>query len=103
MPWSLGRPIISRTDHPSEEVNAGHEAGGGVIVVGRTYVAQYTSGWGQAQTKHGCLVAVNQKGFVVLEVNDKHRLGPKVCIPLKVQEVKRGHRWTMGRYTSYIH
>jgi hypothetical protein len=46
-------------------------------VLGRTYVVMYTDGRGQAQTERGGLVALDQEGFVVLEVNGKHLLIPK--------------------------
>jgi hypothetical protein len=46
-------------------------------VLGRTYLVQYTDGRGQAQTERGRLVALDQDGFVVLEVNGKHVLIPK--------------------------
>jgi hypothetical protein len=86
MPWSLGRAIISRADHLSGEVDAGHEeAGGGVIVLGRTYVVQYTDGRGQAQTERGRLVTLDQEGFVVLEVNGTHVLIPKARIDVLVE------------------
>jgi hypothetical protein len=53
-------------------------------VLGRTYVVQYTDGRGQAQTERGRLVALDQEGFVVLEVNGKHLVVPKACIDAKV-------------------
>jgi hypothetical protein len=45
------------------------EAGGGAIVLGRTYLVMYTDGRGQAQTERGSVVALDQDAFVVLEVN----------------------------------
>jgi hypothetical protein len=56
------------------------EAEGGVNVLGRTYLVMYTDGRGQAQTERGSLVALDQDGFVVLEVNSKHLLIPKARI-----------------------
>ena len=56
------------------------EAGGGVIVLGRTYLVMYTDGRGQAQTERGHLVTLDQDGFVVLEVNGKHLLVPKARV-----------------------
>jgi hypothetical protein len=56
-----------------------------VIVLGRTYVVQYTDGQGQAQTERERLVALDQEGFVVLEVNGKHLLVPKACIDAMVE------------------
>ena len=86
MPWRLARSIIRRADHPSGAGDAGHEeAGGGVIVLGRTYVVQYTDGRGQAQTERGRLVALDQEGFVVLEVNSTHVLIPKARIDALVE------------------
>jgi hypothetical protein len=50
------------------------------IVLGQTYVVMYTDGRGQAQTERGCLVALDQERFVVLEVNGKHLLIPQARI-----------------------
>jgi hypothetical protein len=73
--------IVSRANRPSGEGCASHEGtGGGVIVLGRTYLVMYTDGRGQAQTERGRLVALDQDGFVVLEVNGKHLLVPKARI-----------------------
>jgi hypothetical protein len=78
MRWSLGRAIISRAGHPSGEEDGSHEAaGGGGIVLGRTYLVQYTDGRGQAQTERGNLVTLDQDGCVVLEISAKHLLVPK--------------------------
>ena len=57
----------------------------GAIVLGRTYLVQYTDGRGQAQTERGRLVALDQEGFVVLEVNGKHVLIPKARIDALVE------------------
>jgi hypothetical protein len=54
-------------------------------VLGRTYLVMYTDGRGQAQTERGSLVALDQEGFVVLEVNGKHLLIPKVRIDALVE------------------
>ena len=54
-------------------------------MLGRTYVVQYTDGRGQAQTERGRLVALDQEGFIVLEVNGKHLLVPKACIDAMVE------------------
>jgi hypothetical protein len=54
-------------------------------VLGRTYLVMYTDGRGQAQTERGSLVALDQDGFVVLEVNDKHLLIPKARIDALVE------------------
>jgi hypothetical protein len=56
-----------------------------VIVLGRTYVVQYTDGRGQAQTERGRLVTLDQEGFVVLEVNGTHVLIPKARIDALVE------------------
>jgi hypothetical protein len=61
------------------------EAGGGVIVLGRTYLVMYTDGRGQAQTERGQLIALDQEGFVALEVNGKHLLVPKARIDALVE------------------
>jgi hypothetical protein len=61
------------------------EAGGGVIVLGRTYLVMYTDGRGQAQTERGRLVALDQDGFVVLEVNGKHLLVPKARVDALIE------------------
>jgi hypothetical protein len=61
------------------------EAPGGTIVLGRTYLVMYTDGRGQAQTERGRLVALDQDGFVVLEVNGKYLLVPKARIDALVE------------------
>jgi hypothetical protein len=58
---------------------------GGANVLGRTYLVMYTDGRGQAQTERGSLVALDQDGFVVLEVNGKHLLIPKARIDALVE------------------
>jgi hypothetical protein len=45
----------------------------------------YTDGRGQAQTERGSLVALDQDGFVVLEVNGKRLLIPKARIDALVE------------------
>jgi hypothetical protein len=60
-------------------------ASGGVLVVDRTYLVLYTDGRGQAQTERGRLVALDQDGFVVLEVNGKYLLVPKARIDALVE------------------
>jgi hypothetical protein len=57
----------------------------GVIMLDRTYLVQYTDGRGQAQTERGSLVALDQEGFVVLEVNGKHLLISKARIDALVE------------------
>jgi hypothetical protein len=61
------------------------EAGGGAIVLGRTYFVMYTDGRGQAQTERGSVVALDQDGFVVLEVNGKLLIIPKAPIDALVE------------------
>ena len=61
------------------------EAGGEVIVLGRTYLVMYTDGRGQAQTERGRLVTLDQDGFVVLEVNGKHLLVPKARVDALIE------------------
>jgi hypothetical protein len=61
------------------------EAGGGAIVLGRTYLVMYTDGRRQSQTERGRLVALDQDEFVVLEVNGKHLLIPKARIDALVE------------------
>jgi hypothetical protein len=56
------------------------EAEGGMVVLGRTYLLTYTDGRGQSQTERGRLIALDQEGFVVLEVNGKHLLVPKARV-----------------------
>jgi hypothetical protein len=58
---------------------------GGVLVLGRTSVVLYTDGRGQAQAERGQLVALDQEGFVVLEVNGKHVLIPKARVDALVE------------------
>jgi hypothetical protein len=60
-------------------------AGRGANVLGRTDRVMYTDGRGQAQTELGQLVALDQEGFVVVEVNGKHLLIPKVRIDALVE------------------
>jgi hypothetical protein len=45
----------------------------------------YTDGRGQAQTERGRLIALDQDGFVVLEVNGKHLLVPKARVDMLVE------------------
>jgi hypothetical protein len=56
-----------------------------MVVLGRTYLVTYTDGRGQAQTERGRLVALDQEGFVVLELNGKHLLIPKARIDALVE------------------
>jgi hypothetical protein len=58
---------------------------GETIVLGRTYLALYTDGRGQAQTERGRLVALDRDGFVVLEVDGKHVLIPKARVDALVE------------------
>jgi hypothetical protein len=58
---------------------------GGVLVLGRTSVVLYTDGRGQAQAERGQLVALDQEGFVVLEVDGKHVLIPKARVDALVE------------------
>jgi hypothetical protein len=51
-----------------------------MAMLGRTHLMTYTDGRGQAQTERGRLVALDQDGFVVLQVNGKHLLVPKARI-----------------------
>jgi peptidoglycan hydrolase-like protein with peptidoglycan-binding domain len=69
----------------SSDTPAACASSGGVIVLGRTYVVQYTDGRGQAQTERGRLVALDQEGFVVLEVNGKRVLIPKARVDALVE------------------
>jgi hypothetical protein len=45
----------------------------------------YTDGRGQAQTERRRLVALDQDGFVVLEVNGKHVLVPRARVDALVE------------------
>jgi hypothetical protein len=45
----------------------------------------YTDGRGQSQTERGRLIALDQEGFVVLEVNGKHLLVPKARVDALVE------------------
>jgi hypothetical protein len=56
-----------------------------VLVLGRTSVVLYTDGRGQAQAERGQLVALDQEGFVVLEVDGKHVLIPKARVDALVE------------------
>jgi hypothetical protein len=60
-------------------------AGGGVLVLGRIYLVMYTDGRGQGQIERGRLIALDQDGFVVLEVNGKHVLIPKAGVDALVE------------------
>jgi hypothetical protein len=55
------------------------------MMLGGTYLVMYTDGRGQAQTERGRLVALDQDGFVVLEVNGKHLLVPKARVDALVE------------------
>jgi hypothetical protein len=82
----MGRAIVSRADHPSGAGDASHEeAGGGVIVLSRTYLMTYTDGRGQVQTERGHLLAFDQDGFVVLAVNGKYLLVPRARVDALVE------------------
>jgi hypothetical protein len=54
-------------------------------MLGRTYLVMFTDGRGQAQTERGRLVALDQDGFVVLEVNGKYLLVPKARVDTLVE------------------
>ena len=54
-------------------------------MLGRIYVVLYTDGRGQAQTERGHLVALDQEGFVALEVDGKHVLIPKARVDALVE------------------
>jgi hypothetical protein len=54
-------------------------------VHGRIYLVRYTDGWGQRQTVRGRLVALDQDGVVVLEVDGKHLLIPKARVDALVE------------------
>jgi hypothetical protein len=63
----------------------GERGWGRVLVLGRIYVVLYTDGRGQAQTERGHLVALDQEGFVALEVDGKHVLIPKARVDALVE------------------
>ena len=63
----------------------GERGWGRVLVLGRIYVVLYTDGRGQAQTERGRLVALDQEGFVALEVDGKHVLIPKARVDALVE------------------
>jgi hypothetical protein len=69
----------------SAERSDGEQAGGGAIVLGRTYLITYTDGRGQAQTERGRLIALDQDGFMVLEVNGMLLLVPKTRVDALVE------------------
>jgi hypothetical protein len=71
--------------HHPRKGSPGKETGGGMLVLDRTYLMTYTDGRGQAQTERGRLIALEQDGFVVLEVNGKHLLVPKARIDALVE------------------
>ena len=54
-------------------------------MLSRTYLVTYTDGRGQSQTERGQLIALDQDGFVVLEVNGKYLLIPKARIDVLVE------------------
>ena len=62
-------------------------------MLGRIYLVQYTDGRGQAQTERRSLVALDQEGFVVLEVNDKHVLILKARIDAVVEAERHPSSW----------
>ena len=54
-------------------------------MLGRTYLVTYTDGRGEAQTERGQLVTLDQEGFVILDVNGKYFLVPKVRVDALVE------------------
>ena len=54
-------------------------------MLGRTYLVMYTDRRGQTQTERGSLIALDQEGFVVLEVHGKHLLISKARIDALVE------------------
>jgi hypothetical protein len=68
----------SQGDHGERGWGRGERAG-------QDIPGEYTDGRGQAQTERGSLVALDQEGFVVLEVNGKHLLIPKPRIDALVE------------------
>jgi hypothetical protein len=61
------------------------EGGKGANVLGRTSLVMDTDGRGQVQTERGRLVALDQDGCVMLEVNGKHLLVPKARVDALVE------------------
>lgn len=61
------------------------EAGGGAIMLDRTYLVMYTDGRGQAQTERGRLVVLDEDGFVVLEVNGEHLVVSQTWVDVLVE------------------
>jgi hypothetical protein len=59
--------------------------GGGMSVLGRTYLVMYTDGRGQSQTERGRLTALDQEGFVALTVNERHVLILKARVDALVE------------------
>ena len=59
--------------------------GGERMMLERIYVVTYTNGRGESQTERGRLIALDQEGFVVLEVNGKHVLVPKARVDALVE------------------
>ncbi len=55
------------------------------MMLGRIYVVIYTNGQGESQTERGRLIALDQDGFVVLEVDGKHVLIPKARVDALVE------------------
>jgi hypothetical protein len=55
------------------------------MMLGRIYVVIYTNGQGESQTERGRLIALDQDGFVVLEVDGKHVLILKARVDALVE------------------
>src|SRR6266511_1275820 len=83
--WRTGRRLRGTRSPILAEGWRGERGWGRVLVLGRIYIVMYTDGRGQAQTERGRLVALDQEGFVVLEVNGKHVLIPKAHVDALVE------------------
>jgi hypothetical protein len=77
LPESIGSHSHSRGARCQPSGRMVREAGGGAHVRGRTSLVMDTDGRRQVQTERGRLIALDQDGSVVLDVNGKHLLLPK--------------------------
>jgi hypothetical protein len=66
MTRTIGRRTPTTQHGLLAEGSHGKQTAGGMTMLGRTYLVQYTDGRGQSQTERGSLVALDQEGFVVL-------------------------------------
>jgi hypothetical protein len=55
------------------------------MLLERVYLVTYTDGQGQSQKERGRLLALDQEGFVVLEVQGRYVLVPKTRVDALIE------------------